>query len=185
MEYSGGMKGLVMPERTEMHKKENGFTLIELIIVVAIIGILFATALPQYQNYQVRAKVVEALVMADSVKTAIEVYHEEHGSWPFDNEEAGLPAPRHISSDYVHSVEIQSDGLLACGIILLKFPGNKNPSHKDDPMGLGALAGTTMFFKPKKPDSGETIEWYCGILEFPRDQYLVPKECRNPRKGTC
>ena len=185
MEYSGGMKCLVMPQRTEMHKKEHGFTLIELIIVVAIIGILFAIALPQYQNYQVRAKVVEALVMADSVKTAIEVYHEEHGRWPFDNEEAGLPAPRHISSDYVHSVKIQSDGPPACGIIALKFPGNKNPGHKDDPMGLGALAGTTMFFKPKKPDSGETIEWYCGILEFPRDQYLVSKDCRNPRKNSC
>ena len=185
MEYSVGMKGLVMPERTEMHKKEHGFTLIELIIVVAIIGILFAIALPQYQNYQVRTKVVEALVMVESVKTAIEVYHEEHGRWPFDNEEAGLPAPRHISSDYVHSVKIQSDGPPACGIIALKFPGNKNPGHKDDPMGLGALAGTTMFFKPKKPDSGETIEWYCGILEFPRDQYLVPKDCRNPRKNSC
>ena len=104
-----------MPERTEMHKKEHGFTLIELIIVVAIIGILFAIALPQYQNYQVRAKVVEALVMADSVKTAIEVYHEEHGRWPFDNEEAGLPAPRHISSDYVNSVKIQSDDLRPAG----------------------------------------------------------------------
>ncbi len=185
MEYSGGMKGLVMPERTEMHKKENGFTLIELIIVVAIIGILFAIALPQYQNYQVRTKVVEALVMVESVKTALEIYHEEHGRWPANNKEAGLPEPRYISSDYVHSVKVIAGGEPACGIITLKFPGNKNPGFEDDPMGLGALAGTTMFFKPKKPDSGETIEWYCGILEFPRDQYLVPKECRNPRKGTC
>ena len=135
-----------------MHKKEHGFTLIELIIVVAIIGILFAIALPQYQNYQVRTKVVEALVMVESVKTAIQVYHEEHGRWPLDNEKAGLPAPRHISSDYVHSVTIIAGGDPACGIIALKFPGNKNPGHKDDPMGLGALAGTTMFFKPKKPD---------------------------------
>ena len=183
MEYSGGMKCRVMPQRTEMPKKEHGFTLIEIIIVVAIIGILFAIALPQYQNYQVRTKVVEALVMVESVKTAIDVYHEEHGRWPFDNEEAGLPAPRHISSDYVHSAKVQSDGPPACGIIALKFPGNKNPGKKDDPMGLGALAGTTMFFKPKKPDSGETIEWYCGILNFPQDKSLEPKECRNPRKG--
>ena len=174
-----------MPERTGMNKKEHGFTLIELIIVVAIIGILFAIALPQYQNYRVRAKVVEALVMVESVKTALEVYHEEHGRWPANNEEAGLPAPRYISSDYVHSAKVIAGGDPACGIITLKFPGNKNPGLKDDPMGLGALAGTTMYFKPKKPDSGETIEWYCGILFFPRDQYLVPKACRNPRKGTC
>ena len=174
-----------MPERTGMNKKEHGFTLIELIIVVAIIGILFAIALPQYQNYRVQAKVVEALVMVESVKTALEVYHEEHGRWPANNEEAGLPEPRYISSDYVHSAKVIAGGDPACGIITLKFPGNKNPGLKDDPMGLGALAGTTMYFKPKKPDSGETIEWYCGILFFPRDQYLVPKACRNPRKGTC
>ena len=167
------------------HKNQKGFSLLELMIVVAIIGILVAIALPQYQNYQVRSKVVEALVMVESVKTAHEIYHEEHGRWPANNKEAGLPEPKYISSDYVHSAKVIAGGDPACGIITLKFPGNKNPDHKDDPMGLGALAGTTMFFKPKKPDSGETIEWYCGILEFPRDQYLVPKECRNPRMGTC
>ena len=183
MEYSGGMKCRVMPQRTEMHKKEHGFTLIELIIVVAIIGILFAIALPQYQNYQVRTKVVEALVMVESVKTAIEVYHEEHGRWPFDNEEAGLPAPSHISSDYVHSARVIAGGDPACGIIALRLPGNRDT--KADPMGLGALAGTYIFFKPKKPDSGETIEWYCGIPNHSTNKSLVPKECRNPRENSC
>ena len=46
--------------------------------------------LPQFQNYQVRTKVVEALVMVESVKTALEIYHEEHGRWPANNKEAGF-----------------------------------------------------------------------------------------------
>ena len=162
----------------EMHKKERGFTLIEIIIVVAIIGILFAIALPQYQNYQVRTKVVEALVIVEPVKTAIGVYHGEHGRWPSNNAEAGLPEAKTITSDYVVRVKILAGGDPACGIISLGL-------RADDSIGLGALSATYMWFKPKDPDSDGTIEWYCGIPNYTKNQYLVPKECRNPRKKKC
>ncbi len=166
-----------------MNRKAEGFSLIELIIVVAIIGILVAIALPQYQNYQLRTKVVEALVMVERVKTAIEVYHQAHGRWPANNEEAGLPHPKDVSSDYVQSTKIIAGGDPACGIIALRLTGNRATS--DDPMGLGVLAGTYMWFAPKEPDSEETIEWYCGIPNLKKNQSLVPKECRNPRKKSC
>ena len=71
--------------------KHKGFTLIELMIVVAIIGILAAIAIPQYQNYVARAQVSEALVMASGAKTAVAEYYMINGTFPQSNSEAGLP----------------------------------------------------------------------------------------------
>ena len=73
-----------------MKKIQSGFTLIELMIVVAIIGILAAIAIPQYQNYVARAQVAEALVLASGAKTAIAEYRSTKGNWPADNKAAGL-----------------------------------------------------------------------------------------------
>ena len=69
--------------RTILNQK--GFTLLELIIVVAIMGILVAIALPQYQNYQVRSRIGDALNLVGSAKTAAVVYYSEKNNWPFNN----------------------------------------------------------------------------------------------------
>src|ERR1700732_5524011 len=63
-------------------KTSHGFTLIELMIVVAIIGILAAIAIPAYQNYTIRAQITEGLTLADGWKTAISEYYANTGNWP-------------------------------------------------------------------------------------------------------
>ena len=73
-----------------LNKAQQGFTLIELMIVVAIIGILAAIAIPAYQDYTIRAKMTEALSLASSAKTSVSEYYVSQGSMPPDEDAAGI-----------------------------------------------------------------------------------------------
>ncbi|EOF8874306.1 pilin [Neisseria gonorrhoeae] len=72
-----------------MNTLQKGFTLIELMIVIAIVGILAAVALPAYQDYTARAQVSEAILLAEGQKSAVTEYYLNNGKWPKDNDEAG------------------------------------------------------------------------------------------------
>ncbi|EMR8623823.1 pilin [Neisseria gonorrhoeae] len=72
-----------------MNTLQKGFTLIELMIVIAIVGILAAVALPAYQDYTARAQVSEAILLAEGQKSAVTEYYLNHGEWPKNNDEAG------------------------------------------------------------------------------------------------
>jgi len=89
---------------------QKGFTLIELMIVVAIIGILAAIAIPAYQDYTARAQVTEAFNLAGAQKLAVSEYHSNWGSFPANNADAGIADETKIKGNYVSGVKITREG---------------------------------------------------------------------------
>ncbi|RGA66900.1 pilin, partial [Neisseria meningitidis] len=91
-----------------MNTLQKGFTLIELMIVIAIVGILAAVALPAYQDYTARAQVSEAILLAEGQKSAVTEYYLNHGTWPSDNSAAGVASSADIKGKYVQKVEVNN-----------------------------------------------------------------------------
>ncbi|MGE9781048.1 pilin, partial [Neisseria gonorrhoeae] len=89
-----------------MNTLQKGFTLIELMIVIAIVGILAAVALPAYQDYTARAQVSEAILLAEGQKSAVAGYYLNNGKWPKDNTSAGVASASKIIGKYVKSVTV-------------------------------------------------------------------------------
>ncbi len=95
-----------------MKTMQKGFTLIELMIVIAIIGILAALAIPAYQDYIARTQMTEALNLAGGQKSAVTEYHADKGVFPTSNTEAGIAAASQIKGNYVASVGIGANGVI-------------------------------------------------------------------------
>src|SRR3569833_2525219 len=103
-----------------MKSLQKGFTLIELMIVVAIIGILAAIAIPAYQDYTIRAQVTEGLNLAAPAKASVADVYANTGNWPADNTAAGLGADTSITGKYVQSVNVTG------GVITIKYGAQAN-----------------------------------------------------------
>jgi type IV pilus assembly protein PilA len=100
----------------QIYRAQKGFTLIELMIVVAIIGILAAIAIPAYQDYTVRSKVSESFTLAGGAKTAIAEFRNATGRWPASNTSAGLSVAASIIGNYTTSVGVAANGVVTATV---------------------------------------------------------------------
>ena len=141
-------------------KKQQGFTLIELMIVVAIIGILAAIAIPAYQDYTIRAQVSEGLNLSGGAKAAVTEYFQDRGSMPASNTEAGLEAATNIVGKYVESIDA------AGGTIVVTY-------------GIDAhqvISGATLELTPDTTQAG-SVQWICASAGGIANKHL-PAACR-------
>ena len=138
---------------------QKGFTLIELMIVVAIIGILAAVAIPAYQDYTVRAKVSEGLGLAAAAKAAVAETWASQGRFMVSNQSIGLPTATSITGNSIRSVSQVS------GVITITMAGTGLPAN---------VAGDTYTLSARTSAGG--VQWACnaGTIEA---KYL-PSECR-------
>ncbi|HEZ5180425.1 TPA: pilin [Neisseria meningitidis] len=128
-----------------MNTLQKGFTLIELMIVIAIVGILAAVALPAYQDYTARAQVSEAILLAEGQKSAVTEYYLNHGEWPGNNSSAGVASSSKIKGKYVKEVEVKN------GVVTATMASsNVNNEIKGKKLSLWA----------KRQDG--SVKWFCG-----------------------
>jgi len=132
-----------------VRKTEQGFTLIELMIVIAIIGVLASIAIPQYQDYVTRAKISEGLSLADQAKVAVAGSFQSLGRMPTGNNSSfDLPTPTSISGTYVASVTVTGGS----GQIVIVYNGN---------VSGGVTLGQQLTLTPAtSPEAA--IAWACG-----------------------
>jgi type IV pilus assembly protein PilA len=124
---------------------QKGFTLIELMIVVAIIGILAAIAIPAYQDYTIRAQVTEGLNLASAVKAGVAEAFANNGEWPADIDAAGGDSAALPSGKYVESVEVED------GTIHITYGSDAND----------AINGLILSLRPRLSANSDVV-WLCG-----------------------
>jgi type IV pilus assembly protein PilA len=149
---------------------QKGFTLIELMIVIAIIGILAAIAIPAYQDYTIRAQVSEGPSLAASAKTAVAEFYTNAGNFPANNTSAGLSSAASITGNYVSSVAV------ANGLITITY-SNTAPQRANS-----AINNETLALSPFT--TAGSVHWSCttspggAAMANPVLAKYLPSSCR-------
>ena len=128
-------------------------------IVVAIIGILVAVAIPMYQRYTIRSQVAEGLNLSSGAKNSVGAFYMNHGTWPTDNSEAGLAAETEIAGQYTAQVAVIDN------VIEIQYGVS---AHSDI---SGEIVTLTAF------DNSGSVGWTCASAGVIQDQHL-PDACR-------
>lgn len=144
-------------------KSQEGFTLIELMIVIAIIGILAAIAIPAYQNYVIKAQASEGMSLVQGAELAVATYHQEKGEFPTTNAMAALPSAASIAGQYVSSVTVGTGGQLT-----VLYGGAKVNAD---------LSGDKLVFVPTA--NGGSLDWQCGGTDTTVPDKYLPSSCRT------
>ena len=148
-------------------KNQKGFTLIELMIVVAIIAILAAIAISQYQDYVIRSQVSEGSALADGTKTAVAEFYQNKGYFPAANSSAGLSTDTTIKGEYVSAVNVNAGG---AGIIGAGYNGSKAHAKLK---AVASTAANGLRFSAVTNDG--SIEWHCKSTGI--SQKWCPSSC--------
>ena len=144
-----------------MTRRQSGFTLIELMIVVAIIGIIASVAIPAYTNYIIRSQVAEGINLSTAAKIAAAEYFLTTGAFASSNNAAGLEAAANITGPYVTQVEI-----VAGGAIEISYGNTVHPN----------LVGAILSMTPDATNAG-SVTWDCNGNAALPNKYL-PAVCR-------
>ena len=147
-----------------MKKIQQGFTLIELMIVIAIIGILAAIALPAYQDYTIRAKVSEGIVLADAAKTTVGEYRQSQGTWATTAAAAGMSGT--IKTKNVTSVVLGATP----NVVLVTFSASLDPAVGGAQVAFVGTVDAT--------NNSGIISWTCNTSANTIKPKYLPASCR-------
>jgi len=141
-------------KKSQCSKQQRGFSLLELMAVIAIVSALLAIAIPMYQSYRVRAKIGVGISAMAPLKSAVSIHYQTNGIWPANNADANAKPPASYSNEYVDHSTVDT----------APYPGSITLSYNTQ--ALGALRGNnTIIFYPEV--DSQRVVWKCDEGTMP------------------